>query len=122
MYVILIYSYMFRRLMLSIDVMYIMYICILCIYVFACASCWFYKMNSITVHCINKVIIQNCLARLRFESQTLCLYETSHATVSLPGRAGRGVWGEFDVTPASRGHASVLGGYIWRCGSQAPWR
>jgi len=40
--------------------------------------------------------------------------------ILLPGRAGRGVWGEFDVTSASGGHASALGGYKWRSGSQAP--
>ena len=33
------------------------------------------------------------------------------ASVLLPCRAGRGVWGEFDVTPASGGHASALRGY-----------
>jgi hypothetical protein len=55
-------------------------------------------------------------------ADSLSFTSNDSATVLLPCRAGRGVWGEFDVTPASGGHASALGGFVWRSGSQAPWR
>ena len=76
------------------------------------------KVNCITLHITSNVTSQDHV----WAAYGLRLTSNDSATVLLPCCAGRGVWGEFDVTSGSGGHASALGVYVWRSGSQAPWR
>jgi len=107
---------------LSRSVQGLLYLYILYIYLYI------YIVYNILLLVLKKIIVSHCTvwatlqAKIMFGPRTVWVSHQMTATVLLPCRAGRGVWGEFDVTPVSGGHASALGGFVWWSGSQAPWR